>query len=62
MSKIHTDSYVQEASAGGNRYPKARQDFVSEIEQGALVFNYFGHGGEDGLAKERIFEKLMPKI
>jgi len=58
VKKIHTDSYVQEASAGGNRYPKARQDFVSEIEQGALVFNYFGHGGEDGLAKERIFEKV----
>lgn len=57
VKKIHTDSYVQEASAGGARYPKARQDFVSEIEQGALVFNYFGHGGEDGLAKERIFEK-----
>ena len=57
VRKIHTDSYVQEASSGGNRYPKARQDFVAEIEQGALVFNYFGHGGEDGLAKERIFEK-----
>ncbi|HEU4495887.1 MAG TPA: type IX secretion system sortase PorU, partial [Flavobacterium sp.] len=57
VKKIHTDSYVQEASAGGFRYPRARQDFVNEFEQGALVFNYFGHGGEDGLAKERIFEK-----
>ncbi len=57
VKKIHTDSYVQEASAGGQRYPKARTDFVNAIEQGALVFNYFGHGGEDGLAKERIYEK-----
>lgn len=57
VKKIHTDSYVQEASAGGFRYPKARKDFVDAINQGALVFNYFGHGGEDGLAKERIFEK-----
>lgn len=57
VKKIHTDSYVQEASSGGNRYPKARKDFIDELEQGALVFNYFGHGGEDGLAKERIFEK-----
>ncbi|TPD70017.1 type IX secretion system sortase PorU [Flavobacterium microcysteis] len=57
VEKIHTDSYVQEASAGGFRYPKARKDFVDAINQGALVFNYFGHGGEDGLAKERIFEK-----
>lgn len=57
VKKIHTDSYVQEASAGGFRYPKARKDFVDAINQGALVFNYFGHGGEDGLATERIFEK-----
>lgn len=57
VKKIHTDSYVQEASAGGFRYPRARKDFVDAVNQGALVFNYFGHGGEDGLAAERIFEK-----
>lgn len=57
IKKIHSDSYVQETSAGGNRYPKVREDFVSAFEQGALVFNYFGHGGEDGLAHERILEK-----
>lgn len=55
--KYHADSYLQETSAGGNRYPKLRQDIVSAFEQGSLVFNYFGHGGEDGLAQERIFEK-----
>jgi hypothetical protein len=57
VKKIHTDSYVQEASSGGFRYPKARKDFVDAINQGALVFNYFGHGGEDGLATERIYDK-----
>jgi hypothetical protein len=25
--------------------------------KGALVFNYLGHGGEDGLSAERIWEK-----
>jgi hypothetical protein len=55
--KYHADSYLQETSAGGNRYPKLREDIVSAFEQGSLVFNYFGHGGEDGLAQERIFEK-----
>ncbi|AWA29708.1 peptidase C25 [Flavobacterium magnum] len=58
VKKIHSDSYEQEASAGGNRYPKVREDFISAFEQGALVFNYFGHGGEDGLAHERILEKI----
>ncbi|AWI25577.1 type IX secretion system sortase PorU [Flavobacterium pallidum] len=57
VKKIHSDSYKQETSAGGNRYPKVREDFVSAFEQGALVFNYFGHGGEDNLAHERILEK-----
>ncbi|MDD5150344.1 MAG: type IX secretion system sortase PorU [Flavobacterium sp.] len=56
-NKIILDSYVQEASAGGSRYPKARIDLFSAFEKGALVFNYLGHGGEDGLSGERIWEK-----
>jgi hypothetical protein len=57
INKIFLDSYVQEASAGGFRYPKARTDLFNAFEKGALVFNYLGHGGEDGLAAERIWEK-----
>ena len=57
VTKIILDSYVQEASAGGSRYPKARTDFFNAFEKGALVFNYLGHGGEDGLSSERIWEK-----
>ncbi|MFD2824493.1 type IX secretion system sortase PorU, partial [Lacinutrix iliipiscaria] len=55
--KIHSDAYLQESSAGGDRYPKVTQAMRNAIENGALVVNYFGHGGEDGLAVERIFEK-----
>ncbi|WP_426092824.1 type IX secretion system sortase PorU [Flavobacterium sp. DSR3-2] len=58
VNKIFLDSYAQEASAGGSRYPKARTDFFNAFEKGALVFNYLGHGGEDGLSAERIWEKL----
>ena len=57
VNKIILDSYIQEASAGGARYPKARTDLFSAFEKGALVFNYLGHGGEDGLASERLWEK-----
>jgi len=57
IDKIILDSYTQEASAGGARYPKARSDFFEAFEKGALVFNYLGHGGEDGLAAERIWQK-----
>lgn len=57
VKKIHTDAFQQETSAGGNRYPEAREAIENAIEVGALVVNYFGHGGEDGLAKEFIYTK-----
>ena len=55
--KIHSDAYKQETSAGGNRYPQVNNELVNAIDNGALVVNYFGHGGEDGLAQERILFK-----
>jgi len=58
VKKIHTDAYVQEVAAGGERYPEAKKDFLDAIALGSLVINYFGHGGEESLAKERLFEKL----
>ncbi len=57
VNKIHLDSYVQETSSGGNRYPLAKSELLNTLTQGTLVFNYFGHGGESGLAGERIFER-----
>ncbi|WP_027138434.1 type IX secretion system sortase PorU [Gaetbulibacter saemankumensis] len=55
--KIHSDAYKQEVSAGGERYPQVNTQFVNAIDKGAIVINYFGHGGEDGLAEERILSK-----
>ncbi len=55
--KIHSDSFQQESSAGGDRYPEVATAISNAIESGALVVNYFGHGGEDGFALERIFQK-----
>jgi hypothetical protein len=54
--KIHADSYVQETTSGGQKYPKAKEEFVNSFAQGALLFDYLGHGGEDGLAQERLYE------
>lgn len=58
--KIHSDAFQQEYSAGGERYPAVTTEMVNAIDNGALIVNYFGHGGEDGLAQERIF--LKPDI
>ncbi|MGM5470483.1 type IX secretion system sortase PorU [Flavobacteriaceae bacterium LMO-SS05] len=55
--KIHSDAFQQESSASGSRYPQVNKAIKDGIEVGALVVNYFGHGGEDGIASERIFDK-----
>ena len=59
VKKIHSDAFQQEASAGGDRYPEVNEAINNGMEVGALIVNYFGHGGEDGLAKEFIFTKGM---
>ena len=58
VKKIHADAYIQQVAAGGERYPEAKNDFLDALDQGALVFNYFGHGNEEALARERLFEKI----
>ena len=57
VKKIYMDAYEQQTSAGGNRYPDVNAALKNDIEVGALIVNYFGHGGEDGLAKEFIYTK-----
>lgn len=56
VDKILLDSYVQTSTPGGDRYPDAINDLNRRIEKGALIVNYTGHGGELGLAEERIVE------
>jgi hypothetical protein len=57
VKKIHSDAFQQETSAGGNRYPQVNEAIKDQIELGAVIVNYFGHGGEDGLASEFIYTK-----
>ncbi len=56
IKKIYMDAYVQTVSAGGNRYVQAKADFLNAFDSGALLINYYGHGGERVLSSERIFE------
>lgn len=57
VTKIHSDAFQQESSSGGDTYPEVTEELVNSVDNGALVLNYFGHGGEEGLAHERIFQK-----
>ena len=54
VRKIHTDAFEQISSAGGDRYPEVNEAITNRVELGIAVMNYFGHGGENGLAQERI--------
>lgn len=56
VSKIYADAYTQQTSSGGERYPEVNTAISNILEKGTLVFDYFGHGGEDGFAAERFLE------
>ncbi len=60
IDKIFLDAYVQQATPGGNRYPEVSEAIDKKMERGSLIINYTGHGGEIGLAHERIVE--IPQI
>ena len=60
IKKIYADAYQQETSAGGERYPTVNEAITNAVETGTLVVDYFGHGGINGWAQERILE--VPQI
>ncbi|MBK5286051.1 MAG: type IX secretion system sortase PorU, partial [Bacteroidia bacterium] len=54
LDKIYLDAYQQISTPGGQRYPAAQAAFVQRVERGSLFSTYVGHGGEVGLAHERV--------
>lgn len=56
VEKIYLDAYVQESTPGGNRYPDAADGISRAVQDGVLIMNYIGHGGEVGWAHERILD------
>ena len=56
QSKIYFDTYVQESTPGGDRFPAASEAINTTIQNGSLVLNYMGHGGPKGWAQERVLK------
>lgn len=56
VDKIYLDAYQQIQTPGGARYPDVNDAITRRVERGALILNYTGHGGEVGLAHERVVE------
>lgn len=57
INKVYLDAYRQQVSANGTTYPEVEKNIFDALENGMLVFNYTGHGSENGLAHERIILK-----
>lgn len=54
LTKIYLDAYQKTMVTGGARYPEVNTAIGNAIAEGTLIFNYTGHGGESGLASEKI--------
>lgn len=56
QQKIYADVF-ERAFVGRWRVPGARDAFLRAIDDGALVFNYSGHGNPETLADEELFRR-----
>ncbi len=54
QQKIYLDAYPVVSSSAGARYPAVNDAIVSRIFNGALFFNYSGHGSYQRLADEAV--------
>ena len=59
VERIYLDNYTQQSAAGSQSYPEAREALRRRVEQGALIVNYVGHGGETGLSSEGVLNIPM---
>lgn len=61
IKKIHFDAFVQEIGPGGAEYPEVEKQLREGVQNGVLVVNYMGHGGELGWAHERVLDNTAIK-
>lgn len=53
IRKLYLDSFAAQTSAGGQRYPQVNQAIANDVGNSLYMF-YFGHGGINGWAQERV--------
>ncbi|MDP4266933.1 MAG: type IX secretion system sortase PorU [Bacteroidota bacterium] len=54
IDKIYLDAYKMVSTPGGERYPDVNNAINHRVEKGALIVNYIGHGGVNGLSHEEV--------
>ena len=63
IKKIYWDSYTQQPTANGDTYPEVTNLIRQQMQEGALVMNYSGHGNTHTLSHETAFtlDDMMAK-
>jgi len=56
INKIYLDAYQQVKTATGFLYPEVSRAINNQVNRGALIVNYTGHGGPGGLAHEHVLQ------
>lgn len=56
IKKIYVDAFEQEPIPGGERVPEVNEMLNRSIEDGSLIINFTGHGGETIWTSERILD------
>jgi hypothetical protein len=54
INKIYLDAFRQVTTANGQTYPDVTTAITNQVNSGCIIFNYTGHGSENGLAHERV--------
>ncbi len=54
IDKIYFDAYNQVTTPAGQRYPDVNTAINQTVENGSLIVNYTGHGGEEGWSHESV--------
>ena len=57
--RLFLDNFKQESQPAGERSDEAENALNRMMEEGALIVNYTGHGGESGWTQEAILDNFM---
>ena len=56
FTKIYLDAYKRLSTATGTEYPDAKKEFFENLNSGALIVNYSGHGATTSITHEQLFK------
>lgn len=56
VDKIYMDNYLMENTASGSRFPDGKEALLQSLDEGCLLVNYTGHGGEVGWSNASILD------